>query len=165
MFLCSLRYCLKFFFSKGVYSFTLSTVSQARYGNNILHKGGTMWKLHIWTDQGKYYIWTSLRYTQPAWCEINTQQRRQKVLPGKDMGSPWGESYHGKIHMWDHPKGNHYTRAPSPAQGLILGIHTSAGPGIWLSVTPDYQGCRRNFNRVCQGELNWETIKAHASCP
>ncbi len=26
MFLCSLRYCLKFYFSKGVYSFTLSTV-------------------------------------------------------------------------------------------------------------------------------------------
>ncbi len=26
MFLCSLRYCLKFHFSKGVYSFTLSTV-------------------------------------------------------------------------------------------------------------------------------------------
>ncbi len=25
-FLCSLRYCLKFYFSKGVYSFTLSTV-------------------------------------------------------------------------------------------------------------------------------------------
>ncbi len=23
--------------------------------------------------------------------------------------------------MWDHPKGNHYTRAPSPAQGLTLG--------------------------------------------
>ncbi len=26
MFLCSLRYCLKCYFSKGVYSFTLSTV-------------------------------------------------------------------------------------------------------------------------------------------
>ncbi len=26
MFLCSLRYCLKLYFSKGVYSFTLSTV-------------------------------------------------------------------------------------------------------------------------------------------
>ncbi len=23
--------------------------------------------------------------------------------------------------MWDHPKGNHCTRAPSPAQGLTLG--------------------------------------------
>ncbi len=26
-------------------------------------------------------------------------------------------AYHGRIHMWDHPKGNHYTQAPSPAQG------------------------------------------------
>ncbi len=37
------------------------------------------------------------------------------------MGLPWGTPYHGRIHMWDHPKGNHYTRAPSPAQGLTLG--------------------------------------------
>ncbi len=41
MFLCSLRYCLKFDFSKGVYSFTLSTVyiyhvcDQARLQNQI----------------------------------------------------------------------------------------------------------------------------------
>ncbi len=29
--------------------------------------------------------------------------------------------YRGRIHMWDHPKGNYYTREPSPAQGLTSG--------------------------------------------
>ncbi len=46
------------------------------------------------------------------------------------------------------------TLAPSPAQGLTLGKHTSAGPGVWRSATPDCQGCGRNFNRVRRGELN-----------
>ncbi len=45
----------------------------------------------------------------------------RRFLPGKDTGSPWGEPYRGRIHMWDHRKGNHYTWAPSPAQGLTLG--------------------------------------------
>ncbi len=73
-------------------------------------------------------------------CQVKTQAPR--------------ELYHGRIHMWDHPKGNHNTRAPSPAQGLTLGKHTSAGPGIWRSATPDCRGCGRNFNRVRRGELN-----------
>ncbi len=46
-----------------------------------------MWRLHIWTGQGQYYIWESLRYTQPAWGEIATQQRGQKVSARGDMGS------------------------------------------------------------------------------
>ncbi len=68
-----------------------------------------MWRLPIWTGQGQYYIWESLRYTQPAWGEITTQQRGQKVsarerhgltvrggVPWKNthVGSPEGESLH-----------------------------------------------------------------------
>ncbi len=37
MFLCSLRYCLKCYFSKGVYSFTLSTVYIVLNSVNYLH--------------------------------------------------------------------------------------------------------------------------------
>ncbi len=63
-----------------------------------------------------------------------------EVSAREDTGSPWGQPYRGRIHMWDHPKGNHYTRAPSPAQGLTLGKHTSAGPGVWRSATPEGAG-------------------------
>ncbi len=38
----------------------------------------------------------------------------------EDTGSTWGEPYRGRIHVGS-PMGNHYTRAPSPAQGLTLG--------------------------------------------
>ncbi len=35
MFLCSLRYCLKCYFSNGVYSFTLSTVTQPWFQDDL----------------------------------------------------------------------------------------------------------------------------------
>ncbi len=60
------------------------------------------------------------RLSLPGWDNYTAETGRRS-LPGKDTGSPWGEPYRGRIHMWDHPKGNHYTRAPSPAQGLTLG--------------------------------------------
>ncbi len=104
------------------------------------------------------------RLSQPGVISIHSRDGRRS-LPGKDTGSPWGETYHGRIHMWDHPKGNHNTRAPRPAQGLTLGKHTSVGPGIWHSTTPDCRGWRRNFKNVCQRELNWQAVKTHVSGP
>ncbi len=71
------------------------------------------------------------RLSQPGVRSIHSRDCRRS-LPGKDTGSPWGEPYRGRIHMWDHLKGNHYTRAPSPAQWLTLGKNTSAGPGVQL---------------------------------
>ncbi len=83
-----------------------------------------MWRLHIWTGQG-------LSQTQPAWGEINTQQRRQKVSARERHGLtvrgaiPWKNTHVGS------PEGD-----------------------VWRSTTPDCRGCGRNFNRVRQGELN-----------
>ncbi len=62
------------------------------------------------------------------------------VRSGKGTGSLWGEPYRGRIQMWDHPKGNHYIQTHSSAQGLTLGIHTSAGPGVWRSATLECRG-------------------------
>ncbi len=42
---------------------------------------------------------------EPAWGEIATQQRRQRVLPGKTRAQHGGEPYRGRIHMWDHQGG------------------------------------------------------------
>ncbi len=97
------------------------------------------------------------RLSQPGVRSLHSRDGK-RYLPGKDTGWPWGKPYRGRMHMWDHQMWNHYTWAPSPAQGLALGIHTSAGPGIWRSGT-------RNFNRVRQGEINWEAVKAHVSGP
>ncbi len=55
-----------------------------------------------------------------------TAETAEGLCQGKTRAHHEGSRTVGRIHMWDHPKGNHYTRAPSPAQGLTLGKNTSA---------------------------------------
>ncbi len=59
---------------------------------------------------------------------------RAGSLPGKDTGSPWGEPYRGRIHMWDQPKGNHYTRHLAQHKGLgntrVLDLASSSPPRL-----------------------------------
>ncbi len=58
------------------------------YGSHILHIGGIMWKLHIWTGQGQYYIWSPCsRLSQPG-VRCYTAETAGRPLPGKDTGSP-----------------------------------------------------------------------------
>ncbi len=56
-------------------------LNQARSGSHILHKGGTLWKWHIWTDQWQYYIWTaSLEWDQctaEGFCQGKTQAHHE----------------------------------------------------------------------------------------
>ncbi len=59
------------------------------------------------------------RLSQPGVRAIHSRDGR-RFLPWKDTGPPRGEPYRGRIYMRDHSKGNHYTLAPSPAQGLTL---------------------------------------------
>ncbi len=89
-----------------------------------------------------------------------TAEWGRRFLPGKDTGSPRGGSRTVEEYNVGSPKGNHYTRAPSPAQGLTLGNVRVLDPGVWCSATPDCRGCGRNFNRVRRGELNWEATGA-----
>ncbi len=67
-------------------------LSQACYGSQILHKGGTMWKLHIWTDQGQYYIGC-------LWGRLN--QPGVRLIHSRD--GRW--FYQGKT--WAHHEGSH----------------------------------------------------------
>ncbi len=63
------------------------------------------------------------------------------AVPWKNthVGSPKGEfTTHG--HLAQH-------------KGWPWAKHTSAGPGVWRSATPDCRGCGRNSNRVRRG--NW----------
>ncbi len=48
---------------------------------------------------------TGVSEVDPAWGEIATQQRRQRVLPGKTQAQHGGEPYRGRIHMWDRQEG------------------------------------------------------------
>ncbi len=118
-----------------------------RYGSHILRKEVPCGDYTYGLAKGST-TYGSLWGRLPGVRSIHSRDGRRS-LRGKGTGSPWGESYRGRIHMWDHPKGNHYTRAPSPAQGLTLGKHMSAGPGVWHTLE--------------QGSLRGTELKSHKS--
>ncbi len=79
-----------------------------------------MWRLHMDWPRAVLHMGVSEVDSACLGWDSYTAERAEGFCQGRH-GSPWREPYRGKIHMWDHPKGNHYTRAPSPAQGLTLG--------------------------------------------
>ncbi len=65
--------------------------------------------LHTTGLWGRSYIGVGRRAASRTW---------QKLCHREDTGLPWGKHYHGRIHIWDYPKGNQAIRTPSPVQGL-----------------------------------------------
>ncbi len=65
--------------------------------------------LHTTGLWGKSYLGVGRRAASRTW---------QKLCHREDTGLPWGKPYHGRIHIWDYPKGNQAIRTPSPVQGL-----------------------------------------------
>ncbi len=75
----------------------------------------------------------------------------QKLCHREDTGLPWGKPYHGRIHIWDYPKGNQAIRTPRPVQGLtgdpgeltpVLGLASDC------STQSDCRGCLEDSTRV-----------------
>ncbi len=63
------------------------------------------------------YDWT-LGQILPRCREESCQQNLTEALSKRRHRFPWGKPYHGRIHIWDYPKGNQAIRTPSPVQGL-----------------------------------------------
>ncbi len=65
--------------------------------------------LHTTGLWGRSYLGVGRRAASRTW---------QKLCQREDTGLPWGKPYHGRIHIWDYPKGNQAIRTPSLVQGL-----------------------------------------------
>ncbi len=87
--------------------------------------------LHTTGLWGRSYLGVRRRAASRTW---------QKLCHWKDTGLPWGKPYHGRIHIWDYPKGNQAIRTPSPVQGLtgdpgeltpVLGLASDCYRGAW----------------------------------
>ncbi len=98
--------------------------------------------LHTTGLWGRSYLGVGRRAASRTW---------QKLCPREDTGLPWGKPYHGRIHIWDYPKGNQAIWTPSPVQGLtrdpgeltpVLGLASDS------SAQSDCRGCLEDSTRV-----------------
>ncbi len=79
-----------------------------------------------------------------------------KVSAREDTGSPWGEPYRGRIHMWDHRTTHGHL---AQHKGWPWATHEC---WTWRLVPPPHltaEGPGGNFNSVRCRELNWEATK------
>ncbi len=98
--------------------------------------------LHTTGLWGRSYLGVGRRAASRNW---------QKLCHREDTGLPWGKPYHGRIHIWDYPKGYQAIRTPSPVQGLtgdpgeltpVLGLASDC------SAESDCRGCLEDSTRV-----------------
>ncbi len=98
--------------------------------------------LHTTGLWGRSYLGVGRRAASRTW---------QKLCQREDMGLLWGKPYHGRIHIWDYPKGNQAIRTPSPVQELtrdpgeltpVLGLASDC------SAQSDCRGCLEDSTRV-----------------
>ncbi len=78
--------------------------------------------LHTTGLWGRSYLGVGRRAASRTW---------QKLCQREDTGLPWGKPYHGRIHIWDYPKGNQAIRTPSPVQGLTGDPASLTAGGAW----------------------------------
>ncbi len=116
-------------------------------------KGGNMWRHWYGLAQAwgsTTYDWT-LGQILPRSREEGCQPNLTEALSREDTGLQWGKPYHGRIHIWDYPKGNQAIRAPSPVQGLtgdpgeltpVLGLASDC------SAQSDCRECLEDSTRV-----------------
>ncbi len=98
--------------------------------------------LHTTGLWGRSYLGVGRRAASRTW---------QRTLSKRRHRFPWGKPYHGRIHIWDYPKGNQAIRTPSPVQGLtgdpgeltpVLGLASDC------SARSDCRGCLEDSTRV-----------------
>ncbi len=98
--------------------------------------------LHTTGLWGRSYLGVGRRAASRTW---------QKLCHREDTGLLWGKPYHGRIHIWDYPKGNQAIQTPSPVQGLtgdpgeltpVLGLASDC------SAQSDCRGCLEDSTRV-----------------
>ncbi len=98
--------------------------------------------LHTTGLWGRSYLGVGRRAASRTW---------QKLCQREDTGLPWGKPYHGRIHIWDYPKGNQAIRTPSPVQGLT-GNPGELTPVLGLEsdcyAQSDCRGCLEDSTRV-----------------
>ncbi len=100
--------------------------------------------LHTTWLWGRSYLGVGRRATSRTW---------QKLCQREDTGLPWGKPYHGRIHIWDYPKGNQAIRTPSPVQGL------TGDPGELTPVLGLASDCSAQSD--CRGSLEDSTRVHH----
>ncbi len=114
--------------------------------------------LHTTGLWGRSYLGVGRRAASRTW---------QKLCQREDTGLPWGKPYHGRIHIWDYPKGNQTIRTPSPVQGLT-GDQGELTPVLGLasdcSDKSDYRGCLEDSSRV-HHPGNWTVREKGARIP